>query len=401
MFVLVEPSVVLEEVGEALARLDDDGVRGLSDAEVAECVVEAHRVQAVLQATLTRLVGELDARGVWAEDGARGAAPWLMWKCRVPAGEARREVADARALQEMPATASAFAAGEVGSAQVRVLAGAQRCSPEGFADAEGYLLDAARQLRVDDLRRTVEYWKQAADPNGVEVDADAQHARREARCVETFDGMRDLRALLDPVAGGIVAGELERLAHHLFDADWAEARARRGDDAIVADLARTPDQRRADALVEMARRSASLPEGASRARPLLTVHVGYETFAGRICHLADGAVLSPGQVVPLLAEADVERVVFAGPSRVLDVGRRQRLFTGATRRAVEVRDLRCAHPTCDVPYARCEVDHVVPYEHGGDTTQANGQLLCRFHHRQRHRACGGGGPPRDRRGPAP
>ena len=53
--------------------------------------------------------------------------------------------------------------------------------------------------------------------------------------------------------------------------------------AVWADLRRTPAQRRADALVEMARRSAALREQARPAEPLFTVLVGYETFAGRIC----------------------------------------------------------------------------------------------------------------------
>ena len=36
--------------------------------------------------------------------------------------------------------------------------------------------------------------------------------------------------------------------------------------------------------------------------------------------LADATVISPGEVVPLLGEADIERIVFDGPSRVIDVG---------------------------------------------------------------------------------
>ncbi len=65
--------------------------------------------------------------------------------------------------------------------------------------------------------------------------------------------------------------------------------------------------------------------------------VGYETFAGRICELANASVVSPGALVEWLEPAWVERVVFDGPSRVIDVGVSRRLFAGATRRAVQVR----------------------------------------------------------------
>jgi 5-methylcytosine-specific restriction endonuclease McrA len=82
----------------------------------------------------------------------------------------------------------------------------------------------------------------------------------------------------------------------------------------------------------------------------------------------------------------IERIVFGGPSRVIDVGVTQRLFTGATRRAVEVRDQECFHPCCDIAAPDCQVDHIVPYEANGPTTQDNGRLACAFHNRDRHKS---------------
>ncbi len=117
----------------------------------------------------------------------------------------------------------------------------------------------------------------------------------------------------------------------------------------------------------------------------LTVLVGYETLAGRICELADGTVVSPGSLVEWLDEAWVERVVFNGASRVIDVGVATRLFTGATRRAVEVRDRQCFHETCELPAERCQIDHVQPWAAGGPTVAANGRPACAFHNRNRHR----------------
>ena len=86
-----------------------------------------------------------------------------------------------------------------------------------------------------------------------------------------------------------------------------------------------------------------MPAGARRPEPLFSVLVGYEAFAGRTCELADGTVVAPGALTHWLGEAWVERVVFDGPSRVSDVGVRRRIFAGATRRAVEVRDHECFH----------------------------------------------------------
>ena len=63
----------------------------------------------------------------------------------------------------------------------------------------------------------------------------------------------------------------------------------------------------------------------------------------------------------------------------------RRLFSGATRRAVEVRDRECFDPTGDVPADQCQIDHVRPWAEGGLTTQANGRPACAYHNR--HRRC--------------
>ncbi|MBW8827255.1 MAG: HNH endonuclease, partial [Acidobacteria bacterium] len=64
---------------------------------------------------------------------------------------------------------------------------------------------------------------------------------------------------------------------------------------------------------------------------------------------------------------------------------RTRLFKGGLRRAVQVRDRECFEEICDEPADRCQVDHIQPYEHGGETIQDNGRLACGFHNRLRNR----------------
>src|SRR5205807_8350203 len=185
--------------------------------------------------------------------------------------------------------------------------------------------------------------------------------------------------------GAVVATALKRIEDELFGADWAQAKARVGEGVCAADLARTPAQRRADALVEMARRAGSVPAGARSPEPLFSVLVGYETFAGRICELADGTVVAPGALVRWLGQAWVERVVFDGPARVANVGVRRRIFAGATRRAVEVRDRESFHELCDVPAPDCQIDHVLPWSAGGLTVEEHGRPECGYRNRNRHR----------------
>ena len=96
-----------------------------------------------------------------------------------------------------------------------------------------------------------------------------------------------------------------------------------------------------------------------------------------------GVVLAPGSLVPWLTEAYVERVVFA-PGRRVEVSEKARLFTGATRRGIELRDQECQHPLCEVRALWCQVDHIIPFAAGGPTTQENGRMLCGFHNRLRN-----------------
>jgi hypothetical protein len=116
---------------------------------------------------------------------------------------------------------------------------------------------------------------------------------------------------------------------------------------VLADLARHPAQRRNDALVEMARRAGAVPENTRLPEPLFTVVIDLASLK-RTCELWNGTVVTPGQLVRYLDHAWVERLVYDGPSRVIDVGVRRRFFTGATRvpeHAPARRAVRAAGPT--------------------------------------------------------
>jgi hypothetical protein len=334
----------------------------------------------------TRATAAFDAGGEWASDGARTAAAWVAGRCKLSSSSARRRVRLGRALRHLPATEAAWLAGAVGEAQVSALARARTpATEEAMARDEEMLVGEAERLRFESFARVLAYWSQVADPDGVEADAERERDSRRVHLSQSFGRSWFLDGLLDPISGAVVDNALRRIEQEVFDADWAEARGRLGEVATVADLGRSAAQRRADALVEMARRAGAVPEGARRPEPLFSVVVGYETFAGRMCQLANGTVVSPGSLVPWLDQAWVERVVFDGPSRVVDVGQARRAFTGATRRAIQLRDQQCFHPLCDEPAERCQVDHVEPWAAGGATVMANGRAACAHHNRDRHR----------------
>jgi hypothetical protein len=133
----------------------------------------------------------------------------------------------------------------------------------------------------------------------------------------------------------------------------------------------------------MAIRSATAPADGRRPAPLISFFMGYEQMHGYICQTANGTVVTPGTIYEWLDRAYFERIIFEPKGRV-DVSETARFFTGATRRALEVRDRRCTHPFCSEPIERCQGDHIKMASEGGPTTQENGRLLCAFHNRLRN-----------------
>ena len=95
-----------------------------------------------------------------------------------------------------------------------------------------------------------------------------------------------------------------------------EAKERLGRDPHADELCRTPAQRRADAMVEMAVRSASSPPGAKKPKPLFSVLVGFETLAERISQIENGPVVTPGSLLEWLDRAEFERIVWLPTNRI-------------------------------------------------------------------------------------
>lgn len=376
----------IERLVAALDELVDARSGSLAEASTVEVL---ERQLSRLEAVVCRTVAAYEQSGDWAPSGARTATAWLATRTRLPKAAAARQLRLGRRAAERPVASRAWEEGDIGTAQFATIAalGNER-TEEALARDEALLVDQAGRLRFGDFARAAAYWAQLADPDGTEESAEARRGARGLHLSQSMDGMWLGSLTLDPIAGTIVADELARIERLLFCDDWSAAKEALGRDPGPGDLARTPAMRRADALVEMATRSKVAKESAGRPAPLFSVLVGYETLQGRVLELANGTVLAPGDLAVWLSEADVERAVF-GPKNRIEVSATARLFTGATRRAIELRDRRCTHPYCDRPASECEVDHVVPFARGGPTTQENGRLLCGFHNRLRNRRADG------------
>jgi hypothetical protein len=376
---------VLAAAAAALVDLAGLDLDTLTSEELSDAVLEMQRLRGTLEAAEARVLARWDAERVWQSSGARTAAAWLSCKERIPIQTARQRIRHARAIRTLPDVEAAWAAGEIDRTHVITLLGARTVRTRAAFDTDHKaLLDTARTRGFADFKRRCDMWEATVDPDGAEQGADGDRAAREAHLSQSFGGMWFGRQTLDPISGQIIHDTLQLIERELFEADWADAKQRLGREPLTMDLARTPAQRRADALVEMAIRARTAPAAGRRPAPLFTVLVDYDTFAGPILELFNRTVITPGTAARWLSEADIERIVFDSPSRVIDVGAKRRFYRGALRRAIEVRDRTCFHPLCDDVPDRPEIDHIHEASQGGPTTQTNGQLGCGFHNRWRY-----------------
>jgi Domain of unknown function (DUF222)/HNH endonuclease len=343
--------------------------------------LERHRAR--LECATARAVTSFETWGEWDRDGAKSATAWIDTTCHVPKSEARAQLRRGKALSSLPVVAEAFMSGDIGAAHVDAFLKLKRpVTEEALKEAEGLLVDLARTMKFAEFSLALDYFEQQADQDGTDEAAEAKKAQRDVYLYPSPNGyLGEMR--FDTLGGAIVANEHKRLEDELFKADWAEAKARLGREPRPDELARTSPQRRADAMTEMAVRSASTPAGSRRPAPLFSVLVDYPTLYGRVAQLEDGSVVAPGSLLSWLDCATFERIVFA-PNKRAECSITSRFFTGATRRVIEVRDRQCQHEFCDICADECEIDHIVPWSEGGLTTQDNGQVLCRYHNRLRY-----------------
>ena len=182
-------------------------------------------------------------------------------------GDCNQLVRRARDLTNMPQSGAAYISGEINGRHVDLVASCNReWRNADFAESEEFLVNLCRTPFYGVAQRGIEYWKQYADLDAADGDAYTLHQSRHLSASVTFNGRVAIDGILDPLGGEIFKTELDRLCGQLRLEDVRDG------------VERTPQQRRADALVEMAMRSATAPADGLRPRPLLTVTIGIDPF---------------------------------------------------------------------------------------------------------------------------
>ena len=190
---------------------------------------------------------------------------------------------------------------------------------------------------------------------------------------------------LDPVTGmGRIWAELDPDLYERFAATLERATK-----AWSGPEAPNPDWIRAQVLVELMTSGAGA-SGSTVAAPSVSVLIDYDTLRSglhdaSICEYADGTTMAVATARQLACTADILPVVLGGESVPLDVGRSRRLATSGQRSALAAVHASCAIESCSVPFDRCEIHHVIPWENGGTTDLSVLVPLCSYDHHEIHR----------------
>jgi hypothetical protein len=343
---------------------------------LSERVLELLAAQERLHAEMLRLVGAWDRRRAWETDGALTATSWITHRAAVARRHATTMVAAARLTDRNEATAAALATGDLSVAHVEQLARVvTKHRADLYADHETELLDAAATLPLVDFAKVTATWRCLADDHLASDDHQQQYELRRFHVAATFHGAVAVDGVLDPVGGATLKAavdDLTNLTHQPGDT-------------------RTLPQRRADALVELAERylAQTQPSGGSPVN--LNVVVDAATLTSQPvdlvkarCEIEEVGAITRSALEQLACDCTVTRVVMAGASQVLDMGRRTRLVTSAQRRALTVRDRHCRFPGCRRPAHWTDAHHIISWLVGGLTNLDNLVLLCRRHHTMIH-----------------
>ena len=356
--------------------LDDlcaDDLSALTDQELHRRVMAVLRARIRLEYVSMTSLAAWDDRKAWCDDGSRSPGARAAAETGVDTTHVTAALRRARLLSRLPATAAAVRDGAMSPEVVDAMSDASKVTLEvPFSEVEQILVDACVLVGSREARSVLRRWAAEHDQTGTEEREKRNFDKRNLSVATTIDGLVHVNGLLPAVAGREFAAELDRLEREMFLVDTRDG------------IERTGRQRRADALAEMARRSATLDVDEHHPnrspRILLSVVVGRGTVE-RLCETLDGVPLPTGELVPELERIDIERLIFDGPDTIISVST-QRTFTGALRRAILVRDGRCTHPSiCDTPADKCDVDHTLAWNQHGITSQHNGKLQCRPHNR--------------------
>jgi hypothetical protein len=198
-----------------------------SDQKLIRGIDALHARMSLTHRQLLELIAETDSKKAWRDSGARDMAHFIRMRCGISEWKARRWIAAAHALKNLPRISQAFSCGELGIDKVVEL------TRFATSDTEGDLIRWAKGVSSGAIRHKADL----AHRQSIKEVQEAERSRF-LSCWYFDENRRfGLQAELPAADGAVVQKALERLAETLpvipGEEDGCFAEARRAD-ALVS-----------------------------------------------------------------------------------------------------------------------------------------------------------------------
>ncbi len=279
-------------------------------------------------------------------------------------------------VDQLPTTAAAWQAGEIGLTHASVIRKAISTLEADLAtEIEKALAEAAPHITPGQLADLAAVVKAAAAPEDAEERAAKQRANQKLNISRTFDGMYRLDAWLDTETGAEISAAIDAFT--------------RKKDPNLSILDDPIGRRRAEALRQLARHATAHAEscnGNPAPRHSLIAAISYEALASGIgsADIQGHGPITASAARRLACDYTIIPAVLGTDSEVLDLGTPNRLATAKQRFHIALRDGGCLFPGCDRPPIGCDAHHRKHWLDGGPTAEHNLDSFCIFHHHQVH-----------------
>ncbi len=355
----------------------------LSHAGRVDLLVALERQAAWLAAMQQRVLAAMAADpAAAADDVDRTGEGWVRedvaCALRLSGLTATRRIAVAQTLAErLPATLELLGRGEISYLHAAGLAEAvYPLDGEQTTKVEARVLPRAGEQTLGEFRRAVRRAVASVAASTVEQQRAQAMSERRVCVTPRDDGMAELWALLPAEGATAISAAVDALAS-----------------VTSADDPRSADQRRADALVDLAVAALHDPllPKAQGMRPAVQVTVALSTLLGVDEQPGEltGHGPIPASVARRLAadETGTWRRLVTDPvsGQLIDYGHTTYRPPKDLAEFVIARDHVCVFPTCARPARRCHLDHRIPFDKGGSTSSENVAALCERHHVGKHK----------------
>jgi hypothetical protein len=380
-----------------------DQLRVLEDVKSASAALQA-RIAVSFDASQRRAQA---AAGIPAEQLGAGIGAQIALARHESPAKGGRLLGLAKALvAEMPHTLAALESGQLNEWRATLLVRETAClTATDRAAVDEHLAPDTGTLAGAGDRRLVATARAAAyrlDPRTVTDRAAHAATGRHVSLRPAPDTMCYLTALLPATAGVGIYTALARHADTLRTSGDPRGRGQAMADTLIERTTGTPDGiTGVEIQVVMTDRTlfqadsepARIPGygtvPAGWARTLINATNATKTKDGTTAKDGTGP---PGPASPTRpddppgagadAEADADaftvwlRRLYTHPrsGELIAMDSRARIFPHRLRRFIQTRDDTCRTPYCDAPIRH--LDHIIPFHHGGPTTQTNGAGLC-------------------------